>query len=234
MSSVLEALKRMEEEEENGPVVPVERGGVPSKSGMWRWILPLTVIIAGTAGVAGGFYLAQSPEPVAVAAEEPTKETPVFRVVAPVAPSVAAPERGDTLKTPTAPVVAAPAPVKRPEPETFHTPETPVENNTEAMAATESEPMTYAAPEVAEAASPVNQPEEPVEDVRSLPAADASTYNLQGVRWSETPSRRIAVINSQILREGGVLDGAKILTITAEGVVLDVDGSRQFLAFSGR
>lgn len=59
------------------------------------------------------------------------------------------------------------------------------------------------------------------------PAASAETVilediglHVQAISWNETPSRRLAVINSRLCREGEKINGYRILTINPDDVVV--------------
>ena len=67
---------------------------------------------------------------------------------------------------------------------------------------------------------------------RELQLANSARFKLQGVRWSKSAERRIAVINNQILHQGGFVDGAEVISIIQEGVILEEDGVRLLLGFS--
>ncbi|BCS94744.1 hypothetical protein DSLASN_03760 [Desulfoluna limicola] len=233
MSSILQALRRVEEEERLEKV-PLFADVGAQRSPAGRFLLLIAVFIAGVGVAVAGFYMIHPPEPAVVSAEEGRENAPVFRVEAPQAPVVAKPVVSKPAEKPSPPVVPVPKVPETSSQEQIIRIEFPEKQSIEVAPDVTPDPPTYVENKIEEMILSDSPTAPPVEDVQNLPAADASTYHLQGVRWSETPSRRIAVINSQILREGGVLDGAKILTITAEGVVLTVDGRRQFLAFSGR
>jgi hypothetical protein len=67
-----------------------------------------------------------------------------------------------------------------------------------------------------------------------LPAADAydriddSTLKLQALAWFDDASKRMAVINDRIVREGESVDGYQITQIRQEDVVVS-DGSKSWL-----
>lgn len=60
---------------------------------------------------------------------------------------------------------------------------------------------------------------------------DAGWLTLQGISWSGTPSRRMAVINSTIVREGKTVEGGKVVRIDKKYVVIEKDGEELMLAF---
>ncbi len=62
---------------------------------------------------------------------------------------------------------------------------------------------------------------------QAAPAPDATTpptLKVQGILWGVTPPR--AIINDQILTEGDMLEGARVVTITKEGVTVEFAGSQ--------
>lgn len=59
-------------------------------------------------------------------------------------------------------------------------------------------------------------PPSPEESRESHP--DASKFKLEAIVWSENESSRFAVINGQILRAGGVVDGLAVLGVAKEHV----------------
>lgn len=235
MSSVLEALKKMEEEERRaeemkgpGRLTFPEPGPAP-KRGALHLLAFVAVFAAGVGLAAAGFLLAHRPESVAVFADAAPKQASVLRVVAPAAPVVQRPHRAAPLKESATPTAPTPPAVGGPEPAAPQNPTPKDETKRESPADAKPAPPAPATTQVTEAA-----PAPPEDALEDLPPADPATYRLQGVRWSRDPSRRIAVINSQIVREGAGVDGATVSSITAEGVVLDVAGVRFFLAFAGR
>lgn len=235
MSSILEALKRMEGAERDETLSSAVSHGAPSggKARAGRRFLLVALFLVGAAGGAGGVYLASHSDPPLASAEEAPKRESVFRVVAPVSPSVSKPAGPTPLNRPAPPVVSAPAPIKEPAPRKALPVPPPNEAGSGVAAVSEAPPRSGGAPEAT--AAPAGMSATPGrESSQTLPAADGAIFHLQGVRWSEVPSRRIAVINSQILREGGTLEGARIVTIERDGVRLRVGGELQFLAFTGR
>ncbi|VFQ46312.1 hypothetical protein [Desulfoluna butyratoxydans] len=227
MSSVLEALKRMEEEEKHAGNVGFAGVAPRQKTGFAR-LLPFVAVFVAGVGLAGaGFYLAYGRGPTVVADEAPLGVTSVFRVVAPSSPVTQDSSSAETQSRPISQVASSPgatAPLS--EPDSPVGPAVEPEPVSESIQASQGQGQPVAAlPDV---------PELSKDELRRLPAADSGTYRLQGVRWSQTPSRRIAVINSQIIREGASVDGARVLSISKEGVVLDIAGVEMFLAFVGR
>lgn len=78
--------------------------------------------------------------------------------------------------------------------------------------------------------------EEPVkfaEESTGAPTTNtpAGWLTLQGISWSQEPLKRIAVINSTIVREGKVVDGGRVARIDKEYVVIEKDGEELMLTF---
>jgi hypothetical protein len=66
----------------------------------------------------------------------------------------------------------------------------------------------------------------------SLSTITDSKLRLQAIAWSDDATRRMAVINNQIVREGGVVDGYTVTKIRKDDVIVN-DGSASWrLEFS--
>ena len=64
-----------------------------------------------------------------------------------------------------------------------------------------------------------------------LDPVDDSWLKLQAISWSEDPKNRIAVINNQIVREGGSVDEGQIFRIEREFIVVEGKGKKWRLEF---
>lgn len=83
-------------------------------------------------------------------------------------------------------------------------------------------------PEPASPTSPESLPaQEP--EVRAI---DLEGYRLEAIVWSNNPSSRFAVINGQIVRAGGDLDGLSVTAIEREGVKVRSDEGTGELRFT--
>lgn len=60
---------------------------------------------------------------------------------------------------------------------------------------------------------------------------ESGWLTLQAISWSETPERRIAVINAQLVKEGRRISGALIRRIDRDYVVIEKDGEQLMLPF---
>jgi len=71
------------------------------------------------------------------------------------------------------------------------------------------------------------------EDVYIEPAkrTEAGWLTLQGISWSSLPSKRMAVINSIIAREGKTVEGGRIVRIDKKYVVIEKNGEELMLTF---
>jgi hypothetical protein len=66
----------------------------------------------------------------------------------------------------------------------------------------------------------------------SLSTITDSKLKLQAIAWSDDATRRMAVINNQIVREGGMVDGFSVIKIRKDDVIVN-DGSASWrLEFS--
>ena len=66
----------------------------------------------------------------------------------------------------------------------------------------------------------------------SLSTITDSKLKLQAIAWSDDATRRMAVINNQIVREGGMVDGFSVIKIRRDDVIVN-DGSASWrLEFS--
>ena len=68
---------------------------------------------------------------------------------------------------------------------------------------------------------------------QALPATllTESSLKIQAISWSETPANRIAVVNSQIVRQGESIDGYRIEQINSDDLILSKGGINWVLKF---
>jgi len=64
-----------------------------------------------------------------------------------------------------------------------------------------------------------------------IPKLNDPDMKLQAITWSRVPQKRIAVINSRILREGEMVSGYLINTINQDDIVLSQEGAKWKLLF---
>lgn len=71
----------------------------------------------------------------------------------------------------------------------------------------------------------------PVREARTR-AMDLENYRLEAIVWSSNPASRFAVINGQIVRAGGDLDGLSVTAIERDGVKVRSDEGTGELRFT--
>ena len=71
----------------------------------------------------------------------------------------------------------------------------------------------------------------PVQEARTR-AMDLANYRLEAIVWSSNPGSRFAVINGQIVRAGGDLDGLSVTAIERDGVKVRSDEGTGELRFT--
>ena len=59
-----------------------------------------------------------------------------------------------------------------------------------------------------------------------------SKLKLQAIAWSDDATRRMAVINNQIVREGATVDGFSIINIRKDDVIVNDGAASWRLEFS--
>ena len=79
----------------------------------------------------------------------------------------------------------------------------------------------------------VNTPAPPAQKIVpvEIPKLNDPDMRLQAITWSRAPQKRIAVINSRILREGEMVSGYLINTINQDDIVLSQEGAKWKLLF---
>ncbi len=228
MSSILEALRKLEEEKAarrgaGGNIA----GKVASASRRSRqrpaWHLPAGVVavaavaVLATYAAMGGF----SPHPAGTFAGKGTERASVAASV----PSLPA-DRGNMKP---APLTRLPAP----EPEPVH----------------DAVPRTSLAPiPAAERPSPLPAPQRPYLPAPSrresppAPAAQPSQpvanapfpeLNVTGIAWQKDSAARIAVVNGVSVTEGGTIEGARVREILPDRVIFSFD-TREFQVSLGK
>ena len=222
MSSILKALKKLEEEKtvRRDRPVDVARGilRVTPEARKSGWVLPVSVTGAAVAAalltfVAVGGRTSPDGETVPVSSPQVTADsaTTRHRAPEPVLSSKSgpgedkividvAPESAGKMKRvlPSAPVLAYPRPSQRPP----------------AAAKKSSSSAEVLAPERADRELPVNVevPPQPLSD-RPLPMLKVS-----GIAWQKGSSDRFAVVNGMSVTEGTTVDGARVEEIFLDKV----------------
>ncbi len=277
MSSILNALKRLEQERPQRayPRIWIRRGG--NASGWGRWLgglLALTLLVA--AGGAAYYKIVvpkwegafdsdarqvQEPAPSPGASNEAgfTKLSPKGAVTGSgqqtALRSIPAPTKADasaamqskpsTARTPSTSSYVAPehrsqAPqrqgaLKTPAPVAPQTALTqqPIKD----LRKTRRPPSQALVPKESDKASADPRSAKEVVSVTTaaqvLPATllTNTTLKIQAISWSQIPQDRLAVVNSQLVREGQSIDGYRVKQINSDDMILSREGLDWMLKF---
>jgi len=73
-------------------------------------------------------------------------------------------------------------------------------------------------------------------DAPALPAnlLTGTSLKIQAISWSQVPQDRIAVVSSQIVREGQTIEGYRVKRINTEDLILSKEGLDWVLEFEHR
>ena len=218
MSSILRALKKLEEERESrsGKGVDVSKGILARRRGTKanKWKIPATMLaVALFAGIST--YVATrslsrpprqeipvtSPSPLAPVTDSPVnRPAPTSQIDAPVSTKV------ETVKSATVRLEKRPEPVVRPS--------------------REAQPLKPAPlPPKSPVSAPVIQPSqpEPVKQ-RELSAVSTPAMHVTGIAWQQEGTSRLAMVNGQLVREGATVGGARVEGILPDRVRFSRDG----------
>lgn len=247
LSSILKALKRVEEssqaeETSQHPSVPRETlsrhpSGKPQRrfSGRSRayLLLSATALIAGIAAY-NWWTAGSAARPVAETAREVRAQLPP-RPVEPAPPMAAAPARRVPPRPtpPPAPPVPEPAagPAEAAAPVETGAPiqAPPPTSRVRPREGTAVPPVEARTP-AARSASPV--PERPSASRRSpartaednLSRLDESKLKVMAIAWASDPSRRLAVVNGHIVKEGESVEGFSVTQIRKDDIIVNDGG----------
>jgi hypothetical protein len=228
MSSILTALKKLETESGKPPsetlpspifLRPVPRTYRGSRRLLFKSIgaVALLALCAG-----GGFFLFKpSPIPVSAPVLLSTRKKPAM---APKATARSLPAAAVAQAKNPPPAIS---PVQKPhiQKPQIPVPKLPKLQKAEKPQAQPMAPKSPVAPNTPKALLPASVPVFPVKD---------SGLKLQALSWSPDPSRRMAVVNGQILREGSSIDGKNVERIEKDAVVFRQGTVLQRLNFSIR
>ena len=117
-----------------------------------------------------------------------------------------------------------PSTARNPQPETAATPKKPLQNKP-AIDATETSKKSVTAKSVP-SGKPATQTKKP-EKAETYDRIDDSKLKLQALAWFNAPPKRMAVINSRIVREGESVDGYQVTEIRRQDVVVS-DGKKSW------
>jgi len=115
----------------------------------------------------------------------------------------------------------------------------------EALTQTQGKDVRKTSSQPSDPSAPI-KPETPSTDLRSANDVDPgtaltpalpttlltnTTLKIQAISWSQTPQDRIAVVNSQLVREGEAIDGYRVKQINPDDMILSRDGLDWMLRF---
>jgi hypothetical protein len=244
LSSILKALKKLENTypEQNGSLFRSQRIHLlkttprPAR-GFWFFTKWVFIIFTGVALSAGGWLVlsrkpqekplgwsakkktaskksAQLPGKMVSTLNSPQKETPATRLI----------EKSDSTKTVKKKSGFTRKPLKM-------TPDSELKNEIKP-----TEPRRLSDKNTIPVLAPKKMPETAIEkafepEIRPEPSAELpvkqageTRLELQAIAWSDDTSRRIAVINGRIVREGGTVEGVSIVRINQDDVVFKKEG----------
>jgi hypothetical protein len=246
VSSVLKALKKLEQAPAGTPTGPMSPGAATviiardTPSGWlqrWGWALGLGLAVGLT--VLGADLLRAPPPP-------PTASpVPLVQPIGAGANPAASPDRSppaapglDASLAPSPTRAAAPvAAVRPPAPTAAPRPSPAVDTAQDAAVAPEPAPVAAAVRDDAVAAAPPTggtaEAADPADDDR-LPRLTDERVALQAIAWSDVAERRMAVINGDILREGGAVAGFTVRRIRRDDVLVATQGRTWRLVFRNR
>lgn len=236
MSSILRALKKLEEEgavkdsrhgwpQGVAPYVRVDR-----KAGSRRLWLVVGLLSAALllVGVGWLFRGGDAPAPLG---EEMVAEKPLV-------PAVGEPSVEVVASTITDPVAA---PVVNVAPRPRETTAPLVEQREGKATRGDVAPPLHEVSKTAELPLPavVDIPEgrrsvEAVVDSLSLPVLNTPDLQLQAVAWSERPEQRVAVIGNRVVKEGDFVVGYVVVQINQDDIVVRKQGVMNRILFNGR
>lgn len=249
MSSILRALQKLEEETANGSETAQLRRISSGPAARIRlllaeWAVPLFLLLAFAGSVGGGFlaHTLYSGSGGARVSEKQTAAPSAQQQAEPVKTAVAAsekpPEESSTKpakKEEPAPAKQKDSPSKARQPAKTEKDTTKTPNRSETLIA----PSETAAKPKSPDTPPAKPDERPIREKMPSPPISAEilepgTLQLQAISWAKKPENRMAVINNQICREGGKVDGFKIKRINPEAVLVD-DGTNTWkVIFRGK
>lgn len=233
MSSILEALKKLEKDVGIGSAPPVwpKPPGVKKRAGLRKKVLLTSVVLIVVGATAS--YLAFDAMRARNAAMDEGGEGPLT-AAAPVPRMQQVPSRSE-------PPLPSPLQRKRVVPASgVVRPSSPtssfaVENRTEQKDANrpEANPSTSddRQPIVEEASAPparveISRSPSAVQTGEEFPEKTDPRFRLQAIAWAEQSADRFAVVNDQIVREGSRVEAAMVVRIERRGIIFEENGAK--------
>ena len=229
MSSILKALKRLEEEKAQRDAAVAGISGRIAKSGFVvdrpsPWRIPLAmaavaaVAVAATYGIMGGF--GSRPKP----ASPPAQSAPAAPIPTPPASSVSSVPQAQQL-------VPQVVPSRKSRPAAGTTPmpgpttNAPVGQTPLAQPSAVSVPQGRGGESTVPAAPAAARPEPALVPAPSPPTESAQPLlQVSGIAWQKDAASRVAMVNGAAVTKGGVVGKARVEEIFPDRVRFSLDG----------
>lgn len=217
MSSILKALKKLEQEKAirgERPVdlaVDIHRGARRQRQNL---LVPVVCLLIGLILASGVAWLIYAP-----ATGRLHKRSQQPSPASPLAPLVHLPE---SPVAPAGPATTAPAAADLPP--SVSPPGSGVKSSHGRNVASKRE--TAPARPASRVTPPAQEPGASGEDRQSPGALPAPDLRLTGIVWQEDAASRMAIINDLPVMVGTVIEGARVVEIRPDQVVLESDGKK--------
>ena len=245
MSSILTALRKLEEEKQSGErdiAFPAGSLGRPDrqlydkrKSSWTRVYVPVVMLMLLAGGWFGRAYFKEADMPLTSQARkeappaqhwEQSAERPsnLAGAAEPVLAGNEPVEAGSVLQHPK-PGKAAIAPLAEPRPVARDEERSPEQATTAAASslAPKAEVRTQIPADEAGAGSD-----------ESIPILHNAPLKVQAVFWSTIPRKRVAVINNVVLKEGDDIESFQIVRIDPDAIIVNADGHLRRVRFGSK
>ena len=240
MSTIMKALKRLENEPSNSDKLPSMSKQTRSQwfAGRTRrrvrilWLLTIVLLLSVSAG---GFFWYRIPN-VANLFDSSTENNEIVRKI----PTTKLKPPDKAVQTES--VSKTPPPMSSRRPVASTPKRSPVPDRTPAEAKQQPAPL----PVVQTPRKPATRrpsPESRPPKEKSSPASEAkpsppnladSSYTLQAIAWSKNPNERLVVINGLVLREGDGIEGITVTQIGTNEVIVQKESKLWKLVFQAR
>jgi len=235
VSSILTALRKLEEEKQRGErdiAFPAGSLGRPDqlydkRNSSWKRIyVPVVMLMFLAGGWFGRAYLKEADKPLTSQARkeappaqhrEQSAERPdnLAGAAQPVLAGNEPVEAGSVLQHPE-PGKAVIAPLAEPRPVARDEERSPEQGTTTAAS-------SFLAPKV-EVRTQAPADETRANSDESIPILRNAPLKVQALFWSTSPTKRVAVINNLVLKEGDNIESFQIVRIDPDAIIVNADG----------
>lgn len=111
--------------------------------------------------------------------------------------------------------------------------EAPLREQVEDKAEAETTPQTIVAEEASSELNDTVSEKMLTQEKKPAPIdrLEGVDLKIQAISWSDVPEQSLAVINNQVMREGGNVEGYQISRINSDDIILERDGKAYRLSF---